>query len=141
MGLQLMGNTSALHTPKSGAGHLLLATCSHNSGNAFKSRDQLHAFNAVQMWFHIFSTWPFSLRHHASKGQVTAIQKSLVGWPGFPFRFDMFWEWGCTVWGGKLPSNGSSRNQCYHWQYLSFLLVPLLPAPLSVVSHLQLCKV
>ena len=42
-GLQLTENMSALHTPKSGDGHLLLAISSHTNGNVFKSRDQLHA--------------------------------------------------------------------------------------------------
>lgn len=36
-------NVSALHTPKSGDGHLPLAISSHTNGNMFKSRDQLHA--------------------------------------------------------------------------------------------------
>lgn len=40
---QLPENVSALHTPKSGDRHLLLAISNHTDGNVFKSRDQLHA--------------------------------------------------------------------------------------------------
>lgn len=40
--------------------------------------------------------------------------------------------------GGKLPSQGSNRTQCYHWWYLSFVLFPLLPAASSVGSNTQL---
>lgn len=43
-----------------------------------------------------------------------------------------------TPQGGKLPSHRSSQTQCYHWQYLSFVLFPLLPAPSGMGSNPQL---
>lgn len=58
------------------------------------------------MWFHIFSTWPFSLQHPASKVQVTAIRKRLLGWPGSPFRFCMCWEW---------RSHSAGRKAALRW--------------------------
>lgn len=74
--------------------------------------------------FTFFSTWPFSLRHPASKGQ-SALQKSLVGWPGSPapqaIPFQVLLE--------SCPSHGLSRTQRYHRPYPSFVPFPLSPAP------------
>lgn len=47
---QLIENMSALHTPKSGDGYLLLAISSHADGNVFKSRGQLHALTMKRLY-------------------------------------------------------------------------------------------
>lgn len=80
--------------------------------------------------FTFFSTWPFSLRHPASKGQ-SALQKSLVGWPGSPapqaIPFQVLLE--------SCPSHGLSRTQFYHWRYPGFVPFPLSPAPSGMGSN------
>lgn len=47
---QLTENISALHTPKSGDGHLLLAISCRTNENVFRSRDQPHALK-MKRWF------------------------------------------------------------------------------------------
>lgn len=86
------------------------------------------------MQFHISSTWSFSSGHPASKGH-SALQKSLVVWPGFPALAVPFqvlgrpgvliahhWEKSCSHVGQAEPSatGGGTQILCHHLCSSSF---------------------
>lgn len=83
------------------------------------------------MQFHISSTWSFSSGHPASKGH-SALQKSLVVWPGFPALADPsqvldmpgilvahHWEKSCSCQAEPSATSGGTQVLCRYLYSIS----------------------
>lgn len=82
------------------------------------------------MQFHISSTWSFSSGHPASE-EHSALQKSLVGWPGFPVLavpfqvMDMPGILTAHHWQKSCSHMGQPELSATRW-YSNFMPFPLL---------------